>query len=172
MSEKTKSTPNSKPAKTTRAEARARRKKTETTVEEKPLTAKEIEYYRDRLLELRRDLLGDMGRMSTDALDGSGELSNMPVHMADIGTDNYEQEFTLSLIDGERKILAEIDYSLSKINKGEYGICEGTGKVIGRERLEAKPYARYCIEYARKLELAKSKAKKTSPAPMMIKDEE
>jgi DnaK suppressor protein len=100
-------------------------------------------------------LLGDMGQMQSGALDhnsSSGELSTMPVHMADVGSDNYEQEFVLGLVDTERKILEDIDRALNKIKEGTYGVCEGTGQTISKARLEANPYARYCIEYARKIE--------------------
>jgi RNA polymerase-binding protein DksA len=72
--------------------------------------------------------------------------------MADIGTDNYEQEFALGLMDSERKLLKEIDDALQRIEKRTYGICEGTGKPISKARLEAQPWARYCVEYARMLE--------------------
>jgi len=76
----------------------------------------------------------------------------MPIHMADIGTDNYEQEFALNLLDGERKLLREIIDALQRIEEGAYGICEVTGRAISKERLEARPWARYCIEYAKLVE--------------------
>jgi RNA polymerase-binding protein DksA len=85
-------------------------------------------------------------------LDASGDLSSMPIHMADIGSDIYEQEFALGLMDSERKLIREIDDALQRIEQHTYGICEGTGKPISKARLEAQPWARYCIEYARLLE--------------------
>ncbi len=72
--------------------------------------------------------------------------------MADMGTDNYEQEFTLGLVEKDRNLLREINDALAKIQNGAYGICEGTGKPIAKARLEAQPWARYSIEYARRLE--------------------
>ena len=60
--------------------------------------------------------------------------------------------FALELMDSERKLLREIDDALERIDKKRYGICEATEKSISRARLEAKPWARYCVEYARKLE--------------------
>lgn len=124
----------------------------------KPLQKSEIEQFARLLLEMRQELVGNVDQMRSEALkenrqNSSGDLSSMPIHMADIGTDNYEQEFTLGLIESERKMLKDIDHAIAKINNnGEYGICEATGQPIGRIRLEAKPYARYCIDYARKLE--------------------
>ena len=123
----------------------------------KPLTKKELEHYHGRLLQLRKQLIGDVDHMSLDALknnrqESSGDLSSMPIHMADIGTDNYEQEFTLGLIESERKMLKDIDFALLRIDEGTYGTCDEMGEPIGRARLDAKPYARYCIDFARKLE--------------------
>ena len=85
-------------------------------------------------------------------LDASGDLSSMPIHMADLGTDNYEQEFALGLMDSERKLLREIDDALQRIEQKTYGICEGTGKPIPKARLKAQPWARHCVQYARMLE--------------------
>ena len=91
--------------------------------------------------------------MEREALRSSGSnLSNLPLHMADMGTDNYEQEFTLGLMEKDRKLLRDLNDGLAKIQNGTFGICEGTGKPISRARLEAQPWARYSIEYARKLE--------------------
>jgi DnaK suppressor protein len=114
---------------------------------------KELEGFRDALLAKRRELVGDMRSMESEALQRSGEnLSNLPLHMADMGTDNYEQEFTLGLMEKDRQLLREINQALSKIMDGRYGICEGTGKVIAKARLEVQPWAKYSIEHARKLE--------------------
>jgi len=79
----------------------------------------------------------------------------MPIHMADIGTDTYEQEFSLGLMDSERRLVREILDALRRIEQGTYGICEGTGKPIPKGRLEANPWARYCVEYASLLEQGK-----------------
>lgn len=117
------------------------------------LSNKELEMFRDMLFAKRRELVGDMYSMEREALQRSGEnLSNLPLHMADMGTDNYEQEFTLGLMEKDRQLLREINQSLSKIMDGRYGICEGTGKPISKARLEVQPWAKYSIEYARKLE--------------------
>jgi RNA polymerase-binding protein DksA len=121
------------------------------------LTAADIEHFKQMLLEKRGEILANVNEMEDETLkksrlDAAGDLSSMPIHMADIGSDNYEQEFTLGLMDSERKLLKEIDDALQRIEQGIYGICEGTGKQIQKARLEAQPWARYCVEYARKLE--------------------
>lgn len=118
-----------------------------------PLSRKELTRFRKLLLERRATLSADMRQLSNEAFDrNSGvaaDRSAVPLHMADVGTDNYEQEFTLGLIDNERALVREIDDALERIDDGTYGICLKTHRPIGIARLEAKPWARYCIEYAR-----------------------
>jgi DnaK suppressor protein len=121
------------------------------------LTADEIDHFQQLLLEKRREILKNVNEIEDEALkksrlDASGDLSSMPIHMADLGTDNFEQEFALGLMDGERKLLREIDDALLRITEDRYGICEGTGKAIPKVRLEAQPWARYCVEHTRMLE--------------------
>jgi DnaK suppressor protein len=121
------------------------------------LTSKELAHFQALLLAKRAELIGDVNCMEDEALQksklsASGDLSTMPIHMADIGTANYEQEFALGLLDGERKMLHEINEALQRIEDKTYGICDGTGKEISKARLEANPWARYCVEYARMLE--------------------
>ena len=118
------------------------------------ITPRELEAFRDAILAKRREIVGDMSSMEREALrsGGGSNLSNLPLHMADMGTDNYEQEFTLGLMEKDRKLLRDLNDGLAKIQNGTYGICEGTGKPITKARLEAQPWARYSIEYARKIE--------------------
>lgn len=121
------------------------------------LTNGEIQQFKKILLRKRMELIGDVNSIEDEALrksrlDAAGDLSSMPIHMADIGTDNFEQEFALGLIDSERKLLGEINGALIRIDSGVYGICEGTAKPIAKVRLQAIPWSRYCIEYARMVE--------------------
>jgi DnaK suppressor protein len=115
---------------------------------------RELEQFRELLLAKRRELVGDMSSMEREALRSTTgtNLSNLPIHMADMGTDNYEQEFTLGLVEKDRQLLREINSALAKIQNGTYGICEGTGKPIAKARLEVIPWAKYGIDYARQLE--------------------
>jgi RNA polymerase-binding protein DksA len=116
------------------------------------LKKSELEHFRKLLLEKRREILGDVGSMENEAFKSGSNLSNMPIHMADVGTDNFEQEFTLGLIESERQILREIQEALGRVEDGTFGICMATNKPIGRMRLEAVPWAKYTIEYSRALE--------------------
>ena len=118
------------------------------------LTAKQLRGYKELLLAKRRELLGDVTQLSNEALHTSrqesrGDLSNMPSHMADMGSDNWEQEFTLGLIATERVLLRQIDGALERIRNRTYGVCVATHCMISPERLQAKPWAQYCIEFAR-----------------------
>jgi len=137
---------------------KASRKETGSTRTKKSrLSGADTEYFKQMLLEKRREIVGDVNEIEDETLkksrlDATGDLSSMPIHMADLGTDNYEQEFALGLMDSERKLLREIDDALQHIEQGTYGICEGTGKPIPKARLKAQPWARHCVEYARILE--------------------
>ena len=135
----------------------SRAKVSSTRTRKRSLTAANMKHFRQILLEKRREILNNVNEIEGEALkksrmDASGDLSSMPIHMADIGTDNYEQEFALGLMDSERKLLREIDEALERIEKKTYGICEGTGKPIPKARLEAQPWAKHCVEYARMIE--------------------
>ena len=112
----------------------------------------DIKVYKERLLELRVRLRGDVNTLADAALnktrsEAGGDLSSMPIHMADIGTDNYEQEFTLGLIETERAILQEIEDALQRMVDKTYGLCCGTGLPIGKKRLKANPWAKYSYEF-------------------------
>jgi RNA polymerase-binding protein DksA len=135
----------------------SRAKVSSTRTKKRSLTSADVKHFKQILLEKRREILNNVNEIEDEALkksriDASGDLSSMPIHMADIGTDNYEQEFALGLMDSERKLLREIDEALGRIDKQTYGVCEGTGKQIPKARLEAQPWAKFCVEYARMLE--------------------
>jgi len=138
-------------AKAAKPSARARKRP---ILKKSPLGKKQLDEFRQMLLQKRRTLLGDMSGMEAQASQQreSGNLSNMPTHMADIGTDNFEHEFTLGLLESEQAVLKEIDEALRRIESKTYGICLGTGEGIPVARLRAKPWAKYTVEYARLLE--------------------
>lgn len=128
-------------------------KKTAKKTNNRKLSASEIESFKTLLLAKRREILGDVNYMEHETLHKSrSELSNVPFHMADQGTDNYEQEFTLELMDSERKVLRKIDQALMRIQEGVYGICIENKERIPRERLKAIPWARYCVKCAELVE--------------------
>ena len=117
------------------------------------LAPKTLDEYRNLLLIKRAELVGDLSAMEAEALQsGGGNLSNVPIHRADVGTDTYDQDFMLGLAEKERSRLREIDEALRRIEDRTYGVCQMTGKPIPRARLLAKPWAKYTIESARKVE--------------------
>ncbi len=109
---------------------------------------KDIEAFRKSLLDHRSEIVGDMQGMEEARNVSAGDLSHMPLHMADVGSDNYEQEFTLGILESERKILNEIDAALERMDQGYYGVCIETGRPIERPRLEVMPWAKYGKEAA------------------------
>jgi DnaK suppressor protein len=117
----------------------------------------EAKVYKQQLLALRSRLRGDVSTMAEAALkkngiEATGDLSRMPIHMADIGSDNFEQEFTLSLMETEEGTLDAVETAIEKIEDGVYGECDECGSVISKARLQAIPYTPLCIKCAQKLE--------------------
>jgi RNA polymerase-binding protein DksA len=113
----------------------------------------ELNEYRARLMEIRARLRGDVDQMANSALkktrsESNGDLSSMPIHMADIGSDNFEQEFTLSLMESEEGTLDAIESALERITNGTFGNCEECGVKIPKARLNAIPYAPLCVKCA------------------------
>ncbi len=118
-----------------------------------PFNKKELDQFRAILLRKRAEVAGDIHTMESEALKGeSGSLSNLPQHMAEQGSETYEQTLALDLVAADRRLVKEIDDALKRINDGTYGLCELTGKPIKAERLQELPWARYSIEAARELE--------------------
>ncbi len=117
------------------------------------LSAKDLEEFKELLLRKRAELAGDVEHLTREALNTKGasygEHSAMPIHMADLGSDNWEQEFTLGLIANEQALVREIDEALDRILNRTYGVCLATNRKITKARLRAQPWAKYCIEYAR-----------------------
>ena len=101
----------------------------------------------------RPELLGLLDGIQNEALrSNSGNLSTMPLHMADIGTDTFDQDLALGMAEAERKLLEEIYAALSRIADKTYGVCQMTKRAIPKARLEAKPWARYTVKAARMVE--------------------
>jgi RNA polymerase-binding transcription factor DksA len=120
------------------------------------MTKVEMQAYREQLRDMQKRLNGDVSHLTKEALGGAdghaGGLSNMPIHMADLGSDNYEQENTLNLLANEQDRLDEIAEALERIKQGTFGRCEECQAEIPKARLKELPYARYCVACARKLE--------------------
>jgi DnaK suppressor protein len=117
------------------------------------MKASELKLYKERLLQLRARLRGDVSAMAESALrEANQDHSAMPLHMADIGSDNFEQEFTLSLMANEEDTLNRIEAALERIEEGHYGLCEECESAIPKTRLNAIPYTPFCVRCAEKMQ--------------------
>ncbi len=116
----------------------------------------DLKVYKERLLSLRSRLRGDVSAMADSALRKSGlegdDASTMPIHMAELGSDNFEQEFTLSLVQTEEDTLGAIEEALIRIEAGTYGRCVECDSVIPKTRLNAIPFTPFCVKCAERLE--------------------
>lgn len=120
---------------------------------------KDLDEFRVMLQHLRARLRGDVAHITSGALDGGGE-SKSPTHMAELGTETFEQDFSLGVMERDQGQLEEIDNALKRIEQGTYGLCESClaeGKapsrsVIPKTRLKAVPFAKECVACARKHE--------------------
>jgi DnaK suppressor protein len=112
--------------------------------------------YREKLHAIRARLRGDVTAMAEIALRKSGmeggDSSSMPIHMAELGSDNFEQEFTLGLMEAEEGTLGHIDSALERIELGTYGRCVDCDGTITKARLNAIPYTPVCIKCAERQE--------------------
>jgi RNA polymerase-binding transcription factor DksA len=113
----------------------------------------EMKLYKQKLLFLRGRLRGDMSAMADAALnktrsESNGDLSSMPIHPADIGSDNFDQEFTLSLIENDEQALGQIESALARITAGAYGVCVECEARIPKARLDAIPHTPVCVKCA------------------------
>lgn len=111
----------------------------------------DMKVYKARLLELRARLRGDVSALAHEALDGKPD-SSMPIHMADIGSDNFEQEFTLSLMETEGETIEMIEGALERIEAGTYGRCLECNGIIPKTRLNALPHTPLCVKCASQIQ--------------------
>ena len=120
------------------------------------MNKRESKVYKETLLAIRSRLRGDFSGLADAALrktrsESSGDLSSMPIHMADIGTDAFEQEFTLSLMEHDGSALEQIEAALVRIEDGLYGVCVECEGKIPKARLEVLPHTPYCVKCAEKV---------------------
>lgn len=120
------------------------------------LSRSELSEFKALLLHRKRVLQGDVKGLEDEACrkgaDAAGDLSTLPMHLADLGTDSFEQDLSLGLMENESDELHEIQEALERIKDGTFGLCEGCKKKIPKERLKAIPYARLCVNCKKKEE--------------------
>ena len=112
----------------------------------------ELTEFKEKLHVVRARLRGDVTAMAEIALRKSGieggDSNAMPIHMAELGSDNFEQEFTLGLMEADEGTLSSIDAALDRIQDGSYGKCVQCDSTISKLRLNAIPYTPVCIKCA------------------------
>ncbi len=118
---------------------------------------KDFDEYKEKLFNLRDDITKQMRDITNNTLmksqkDMSGDISGYGMHMADVASDSYERDFNLSIVSNERQIILSIDDALKRITEKKYGLCSQCEKPISKKRLDAIPYAKYCVNCKEKLE--------------------
>ncbi len=79
-------------------------------------------------------------------IDNLSELSSLDQHQADFGTETFEREKDLSILERVEGELADVEHALQRLDDGTYGTCEACGQPIGEDRLEAMPATRFCVD--------------------------
>ena len=117
------------------------------------LTETQRRHLEQRLQEERARALRDLDRTveeheDEDEQDRAGDLTKVPFHFADLGTDTMDEELDASNASRVSREVADIDAALERLyhTPERFGICEDTGRAIPYERLEVIPWARTCGE--------------------------
>jgi RNA polymerase-binding transcription factor DksA len=116
---------------------------------DKATASKRLEEERTRLQGIRDNLQREQEEATSDT---SGELSSFDQHPGDSGTETFEMEKNVSLLEQVEDELQEIEAAFHRLERGTYGSCQACGRPIGDERLEAMPAARFCIQDQAKAE--------------------
>ncbi|MFQ5721438.1 MAG: TraR/DksA family transcriptional regulator [Candidatus Aminicenantales bacterium] len=113
------------------------------------MNKKEKEHYKKKLLKRKNEIINKLSEVYNESKEVEPEIAQ---DIGDRAETSYTKEFLLSLSDTERQQLRQIDEALKKIEDCQYGICERCHREIGKKRLEAIPWALYCIECQQKEE--------------------
>lgn len=117
----------------------------------KKLNAKDLESYKELLMQLRGEMSGDIKSLEADAFSTDGDRLSVD-NPADIGSESFAQEFSLELLQRDEATLVEIDEALERMRQGTFGLCEACEEPIPKVRLSAMPQTRFCVDCQRKAE--------------------
>ena len=111
---------------------------------------RELEQYRQQLNTMRDRLQGVVSAVTEQALQPSGgqgesELSNAPMHLADMGTDEFMHGLNATLLENEEHLAAEVQAAIERLDDGSFGVCDNCNQDIATERLQAMPFVRHCV---------------------------
>ncbi|HUY91325.1 MAG TPA: TraR/DksA family transcriptional regulator [Pirellulales bacterium] len=117
------------------------------------MNAKQLEFYKRRLVEMRARLVDEVEQLLEkvpDDLRAPGALSHVPTHPADQATEGIDKE--VFLIRNEQQLQASVHAALERIDDGTFGRCQQCGEEISEQRLSAIPYALYCFACAKSMQ--------------------
>jgi RNA polymerase-binding transcription factor DksA len=125
------------------------------------MNERELEKYRRQLQSMARQVATDAATVAEETFAPSGgqlagELSDAPTHLGDRGTEEYLAEMNSTLLENEQYLVTELRAALQRIDAGTFGQCENCGQPIPKVRLDAIPYARFCLRCAEKEQRTKS----------------
>ncbi len=124
--------------------------KQEAPVNNSPFTAEELEHFKERLNEELADAKEKISSFEARLKEIENKLndttSSSAHHQGNIASSEEEREKYYSMIEKQKEKIKEIKMAHSRIEVGNYGICDVTGDPIKKERLEVKPHARYSVE--------------------------
>ena len=112
------------------------------TQKEKFMNAKMKEYFRQKLVSWKKDLLKE----SSQTLNNLQNENEAKPDLTDRASEEIDRSFELRTRDRERKLINKIDAALQRIEDGSYGYCDETGDPISIKRLEARPVATLSLE--------------------------
>lgn len=118
----------------------------------RPMKKTETKVYKQQLIDLRARLRGDVTTMADAALKDASD-ARVSIHLADAGTDNFEQEFTLGLLANDGDTLEKIERALQRIEERTFGVCTNCDAAIPKTRLSAIPYTEFCVKCAEKVQV-------------------
>ena len=112
-----------------------------------------LEDERARLDELRSSFADEH---LSDESEGESisELSSIDQHQADVGSETFEREKDISILEQVEAELDDVEHALRRLDEGTYGVCEACHEPIADERLEALPAARFCVLHQAEAELS------------------
>lgn len=140
----------------------------EAPINSTPFSDEELEHFKEKLqqeekeahekIEIFQNRIDELQQKMDDTKSSSAH------HQGNIASSEEEREKYYTMIEKEKEKIEDINVALDKIENGNYGICNVTGKPIQKERLQVKPYARYSVE------AIKSQQDEIKPASMNIQD--
>jgi DnaK suppressor protein len=112
-------------------------------LEKQKMDKRKMKSYRDRLLERREGLFKQVNEAELSSRERDSEATQDP---ADMAANAYTKELLISMSANDRRLLDLIDEALLRTEAGEYGDCVNCGEPVAEKRLEAVPWARYCLK--------------------------